>query len=113
VYGSDPFAYDFEKALASARVAEPVEPPNLDSFYMHLVPVKDASGKTIGVLGDPDPAKLARRVQLYGSEGAESWLKQETPSAVQAVISRKSKRRSRSRINKRDTSSKFSKEATA
>lgn len=38
------------------------------------IPLKDEHGNTVGMLGDPDPAKLARHVQWYGPEGAEPWL---------------------------------------
>jgi hypothetical protein len=87
--------------------------------YMHRVPVKDVDGETLRMLGDPDPAKLARHVQLYGREGAEHWLQVESPSALHAAIrrrakagtSRTSQRRSRSRMNKRDNSSTLSKES--
>jgi hypothetical protein len=40
----------------------------------HRVRLKDEHGNTVGMLGDPDPAKLARHVQLYGREGAGPWL---------------------------------------
>jgi hypothetical protein len=101
VYGGDPFAYDFKKALAAAKVTEAPKPLPFGYTYMNRVPAKDEFGETVGMLGDPDPAKLARHVKLYGQEGAEPWLQQETPSAIQSVVSRTSRRSLKSRSTRR------------
>ncbi len=67
------------------------------------VPVKDADGNTVRMLGNPDPVKLARHVQVYGPEGAEPWLHLLDGSrgkTVNAVISRRSRRSSTARMVK-------------
>ena len=72
-------------ARYSAEPSEPVEP---------AAPLR--------MLGDPDPAKLARHVELYGREGAEPWLhlhegeggeQGRAAQAVDAVIRRRSRSR--------------------
>ena len=62
------------------------------------IPLKDEHGNTVGMLGDPDPAKLARHVQWYGPEGAEPWLhllNRVTAMAVRKPSLRSVARRSR------------------
>jgi hypothetical protein len=66
------------------------------------------------MLGDPDPEKLARHVQLYGPEGAGRWLEKPDARVVSAVIRRRlqSHRPSRqTRIEKRPNPRKFSENA--
>jgi hypothetical protein len=74
------------------------------------VPVKDEHGNTIGELVDPDPIKLARHVELYGTEGAEAWLHRLDDPGVEAVtfvISRRSGRSSPGRMVKRPKRQRF------
>jgi hypothetical protein len=83
---------------------------HLCSSYMNRVPEKDEDGNTLRMLGDPDPIKLARHVQLYGPEGAHAWLHLlDDPRAktVSAVISRRSRRGSKSRMVRRPKRQKF------
>jgi len=75
-------------------------------------PTEPAEPSTpLRMLGDPDPEKLARHVQLYGAEGTAPWLEKPDARVVSAVIRRRSQRRRRSRqtrMNKRAKSRKFS-----
>jgi hypothetical protein len=82
--------------------------------WMDRIAVKDAAGNTLGMLGDPDPVKLARHVQLYGREGVGPWLEKPDARVVSAVIRRRSgsRRPSRqTRMDKRPKSRKFSENA--
>lgn len=79
--------------------------------WMSRVPAKDGHGNTVGMLGDPDPVKLARHVQLYGREGARPWLhllddKQAAP--VIAVTQRRSKSRRKIQMARRFQSTNLS-----
>jgi hypothetical protein len=76
---------------------------SLCATWMNRVPVKDENGNTLGMLGGPDPVKLARHVQ-YSSEGAEPWLhllEEPGVETVNSVLSRRSRGTRFSRSNKR------------
>jgi hypothetical protein len=79
--------------------------------WMDRIPAKDAAGNTLGMLGDPDPVKLARHVQLYGHEGAQPWLHLlERPDAevISVVIRRRSKSGRQTRMARRPKTQKSS-----
>lgn len=63
-------------------------------------PSESAEPAPLRMLGAPDPAKLARHIELYGPECAEPWAGRLDDSArtVHRVVRRRSRRTSRRRM---------------
>ena len=110
VYGSDPFAYDFEAALASARTIElPEEPQEL----------RDDRAYWLRHFPEPPSTEAVRRhLRGYGDEGLEGIASayrldvsehgQELDELVSAVKSRTSRRRPQRRVVRRRKAARFS-----